>query len=177
MASNNRTGTALGATALIAAAIALIRSQRVSAAGTVTLDDATKQLLIGIAQASGESLETVKSILAQMLNPGGVTIKGYPSNFPAGITGRITINQLNHAYQLPGFSIPDDVRLVLKAWPTNAGLIYIGFTAIGVTNQLEGAYPLILNEPIAYRVQRASQLYGAGTVVGDSFTYTAEQGG
>lgn len=183
--SQNRAGTVMSATALIASAIALIKSQRVSAAEltTVTLDKATQDLLVAIAAATGETLDTVKSILDKMIapvspvspvSPGG-TIIGYALNLPSGITGRITISQVPHAYRLPAIDIDDDYSFSLKAWPTNAGLIYVGFSDVSVTNQLEGAWPLILNEAISYRVQRASALYVGGTVVGDSVTYSVEQ--
>ncbi len=104
-------------------------------------------------------------------------MKGYAPNMPSGITGRVTISQLNHAYQLPAISIPDDYYLILKAWPGNTGLIYVGFSAVGVTNQLEQAYSLIPNEFIGYRVQVASVLYVGGNFINDSVTYTVEQGG
>jgi hypothetical protein len=176
--AQNRTNTVMSASALIASAVALIRSgSTVSASGSVTLDKATQDLLIAIAAASGESLDAVKAILAQMQGSGAITIKGYPSNFSSGIIGRITFSQANRAYRLPAINIPDDVHLVIKAWPANGGLIYVGFSDVAVTTQLEQAYPLLPNEFVGYRVKVGSALYVSGNTVGDSVLYTAEQGG
>ena len=174
----DRTARGLSVASMIASAVALMQSRVAAAGNVVTLDEATQKLLIAIAQATGQSLETVQAILLALQGEAlDVNVKGYAANRPSGITGRIFINQINtvKAYRLPAFLIPDDYHIVLKAWPANIGLIYVGFSQLAVTNSLDQAYPLIRNESILYRVTSADALYVSGNTVTDSVTYTVEQ--
>ena len=80
----------------------------------------------------------------------------------------------NTAYRLPECSVPDDMPLVIKAYPTNAGMIFVGESASAAINPNQ-SYPLLPNEAVAYRVKNADAIYISANTAGDSVVCTVEQ--
>jgi len=179
MAEKNagKTGIVLGGAALVASAIALAK-QRVALAapgGEVTLDEATMNLLIAMAQSSADIEQLVDQILGS-LGGGPVTlqVQGYPPNADTGVATRVGIAAVGVPYQLPDIVVPDDMILQLKGWPTNGGLILVGFSRSGCTNPNQ-VWPLLANEAIGYRVKNAKEISISGTALGDWCAITVEQ--
>jgi len=186
--SAGNAGVVMSGVALAAAAIALARSKTVLAApsenGLVTLDEATMELLVAIAQTSAD----ISQLLAQALGgesdqPGQINLQvaGYPLNTESMIATRVQIAALGRHYQLPDIAVPDGFTLQLKGWPANLGTIYVGNSQGTVTN-INQVWALIPNEAIGYGVKNAKELYVAGiappagaSIVGDWLGITVEQ--
>lgn len=167
-----------GAIMAVTGALALLKTRKAKAAegpviGTVSLDDATTALLEAIAQANGETLEAVFNTLEELKGL-SVNVRGYPANTDTIVSGRVAVTAVGTVTQLPDIDIPDDMQLQLKAWPTNAGLIYVG-NAQSTAGNINQIWPLIANEGINYRVKNANAIYISGTAVGDWLAYTVEQ--
>lgn len=180
MAEKNagKAGVVLGGAALVTAAIALAK-QRVALAaeGVVTLDEATMNLLIAMAQTGADVELLVQQIIGSL--EGGevsLTVQGYPTNTESISATRLLIAALNTAYQLPWIVVPDDMELQLKGWPTNAGIIYVGNSRATCIN-INQVWPLLANEAIGYRVKNADVIFVSGTVAGDWLAITAEKRG
>jgi len=171
-----KAGVVLGGAALVTAAIALAK-QRVALAaeGVITLDEATMNLLIAMAQTSADLEQLVERIIGSL--EGGevaLTVQGYPPNTETITATRVLIAAVNTAYQLPDIVVPDDMNLQLKGWPTNAGIIYVGYSRATCIN-INQVWPLLANEAIGYRVKNANAIFISGTVPGDWLAITVEQ--
>ena len=100
---------------------------------------------------------------------------GYPvPNTDDIIAVRVQCPVANRAVQLPDFEIPDDMSLVIKAWYLNAGIIQVGRSS-SQAQGVETSWPLVANEPVAYRVGNANHIWIAATVAGEWAVVTAEQ--
>ncbi len=182
MAENRNAGKAgvvLGGAALVTAAIALVKNQAARAApgeaGVFSLDQATMNLLMAMAQTSADLEDLVNQILGSLGGGEGVTlnVQGYPPNTEGIASGRVEIVAVNRPYQLPDIVVPDDMILQIKGWPMNAGLIYVAGMRTSATN-INTIWPLLANEAIGYRVKNADAIYISGTAVGDWAVYTVE---
>jgi hypothetical protein len=117
------------------------------------------------------SYDHLNPILSPGVNkPQTITIINADS---ASIVG-MTIPVVNTSFRLPNITIPDNFALLIKAWPTNVlgALIYVGYTS---WFDLDTIYPLIRNEPIAYKVKNANILYVSTNVAGSRLVITTEQ--
>ncbi|MDP2729129.1 MAG: hypothetical protein Q8O55_01445 [Dehalococcoidales bacterium] len=183
MAVNDKVVLATGSVALIASAIAMARKVKAAplnggaggssggqVGNTLTLDEATMNLLIAIA-ASGADLQTlVSELLTAVAN---LHLAVVP-NTDTLAAGRLSIGALNQWYQLPDAPVPDGMTLQLKGWPTNGGLIYVSDSEANVTNP-NAVWPLLPNEAIGYNVQNLNAIFVSGTVVGDLVCWTFER--
>jgi len=73
-------------------------------------------------------------------------------------TGQTLIPDPGTAVQLPNIPIPDDILLVIKALPGNAGRVYIGHTAVDAQTPAL-AYSLGINEHVELKVTNANLVY------------------
>jgi len=172
MAAENKSNAALvlSSGAAIAAAIAL--SKKVSAE---PLDEANTNLLIAIAQG----IEALNQNILKLIpgEPGALTIQGYPPNVTGIEISRITIAALNTAYRLPDIEVPDGFTILIKAWPTNAGIIYVAKSDPDARN-INQVWPLIFNDFLGEAVTNADIFYISGTNVGDFVSvFAAQRGG
>ncbi len=183
MAENNKAGKAgvvLGGAALVTAAIALVKRQAARAApgegGVLSLDQATMDLLMAMAQTTADLEDLVNQILGSLGVGEGVTlnVQGYPPNTDGIISGRVEIVAVNRPYGLPDIVVPDDMILQIKGWPMNAGLIYVAGMRTSATN-VNQIWPLLANEAIGYRIKNAKEIHISGTAAGDWAVYTVEQ--
>lgn len=169
--SNDASKTALvvSAAAAIAAAGALIATRPASAktAGVVTLDEVSINLLIAIAQG----IENLNSQIVQ-----GGLVQGWPPNTENIEIARIDIGAVNTAYRLPDIDVPDGFTLIIKAWPTNGGIVYVAKSDPDARN-INQVFPLLPNDVVGVNIKNAKSLYISGTNAGDFATILVEQRG
>jgi len=179
MAEKNagKAGIVLGGAAAVMAAIALAKERVALAApeGTLTLDDATMQLLIAMAQTGADTTELVQQILSSIEGQAiTLNVQGYPDNTDSIIATRVQITALNTPVQLPWIVVPNGMALQIKGWPTNGGIIYVGSSRATCVSPNQ-AWPLLANEAVGYFVKNAEKLFVSGTAVGDWAAITVEQ--
>ena len=173
-----KTGLAAGAGGLIGAAAALLLARKAEAApppvGEVTLDEAAMNLLLAIAE-SADSIDADTSEVFNAINrlaaALGVSVLGNP---PEILNLRVFIPVVNQPIQLPNITIPYDMRLVIKAWPTNMGLIYIANSRPEALN-INAVYPLLANELYWCKIKNMQQLWLNATRAGESAVVSVEQ--
>lgn len=180
MAERNKAGLVLGTVVAIAAVEAMLASRPVKAApgGIVSLDEATMNLLIAIAQEIGVSTEEVIAELRNIISAvnnislgGGL---GIAPNTESITATRVVIGALFTPVQLPDISVPDQMILLIKAWYLNAGIIFVGESALA-SNSPNSVWSLVPNEFVGYRIQNANALWITGNAIGDSVVVTVEQ--
>jgi len=165
--------------AAIAAAYALLQKRVNAAPGqVVALDDATMNLLLAIAQASGNidsntlsALDKLQEIIDK-LSAGGA--QGWPPNTDSIQTIRVICAAANRAYRLPDMVIPDGFAVVIAAWPLNANLIYIGGDQSAATNP-NSVDAIAAGGLRTFAVQNAKCIWISALAAGDSVTLAAEK--
>jgi hypothetical protein len=162
----------LGGVAGVMAAIALARNA--SANGGI-IDEATKQLLIAIAEANAQLVIDVEAILARMATSGAGGL-GFPENADSIATTRYTITVINRGMQLTDQEIPTGMAIVIFAPTTNAGTIYVANSRTNAAD-LDSAYPLVAGGTVRYYIKNAKQLQVSGNTVGDVAVMTVEING
>jgi hypothetical protein len=80
------------------------------------------------------------------------------------------------AKQLPRYTVPDNVELVIKALPTNLGYIFVSNSQSNAQESNQ-SYWLIANEGIGYKVDYADSIWIASTVATEGVVCTVEQRG
>jgi len=171
--------------AAIAAAWALLqkRAQAVPpgqiVSQIVSLDEATMNLLIAIAQASGNIDSNTLNALAKLqeiIGKIGVGGRGWPPNTEGTRSFAVACYLAATPYQAPEMAIPDGMSLAIKSSPANAAaaLIYVARTPAECTNP-NSAWPLVRNEAIAYKVKNANAFYISSDTAGSIAIFTAEQ--
>ncbi|MCK5235930.1 MAG: hypothetical protein KAR06_03005 [Deltaproteobacteria bacterium] len=180
MAEKNagKAGVVIGTAAAIAAAVALLQKRTAQGApgnggnGVVGLDEATMQLLLAIAQSADNAGQDLSALL-QAIDRLALRTQGWVPNADEIVAGRMNVQALNTARQLPHLEIPDDMEIQLKGWPTNAGLIYVASTDPAARN-INSVWPLLPNEAIGYRIKNLNSIYFSGNAVGDWVVWTVE---
>jgi hypothetical protein len=170
--------------AAIAAAYALTqkRAQAAEPSQIVSLDEATMNLLIAIAQASGDidsttldALDKLQEILDKIGAgaPGG---QGWPPNAEGIRSFAVLCPAAATAYPVPDMEIPDGMALAIKNSPLNAAaaLIFVARTPAECTNP-NSSWPLVWNEAITYLVKNANAFYVSTNIAGSLAVFTAEQ--
>jgi len=149
----------------VGAIIALLATQRAKAQPG---NDNTA-LLEALAVIAQQQADMLAAVLAISIPPGGVV----PNT--SGITSfRLVCAAAATPYELPDCSIPDDFQLLIKGWPTNAGLIYVGGAQLECTN-VNQVWPLLPNEQVGYKVSNANSIWVSAVVAGDIVVCTVEQ--
>ena len=167
--------------AAIAAAFALMQKRAEAApAQIVGLDEATMNLLIAIAQASGNIDSNTLAALAKLqaiIDKIGVGVgRGWPPNAEGARTFAVLCPAVATPYQVPDMEIPDGMSLAMKASPLNAvgSYTFVARTPAECTNP-NSAWPLVPNESITYQVKNANAFYVSTNVAGSIAIFTAEQ--
>jgi len=181
MGDEAKAGVAIGTTALIAAAVAILANRPKGAggpSGQTSLDEAAMNLLLAIAQ-SGSDIE--QRIAATNALLGAMTGGGLPGvvgleNPPEITAFRVIPVAVNFATRLPDRKIPYGMELVIKAENTNGGIIYVANSAAEVTNP-NSSYTLIGNEAVEYKVSTSYHIWISSTVLGEGVVCTVEQAG
>lgn len=146
----------------------LLASQRAKAQPN-TDNAAILAALAALVETNNAILEAIHAI---SIPPGGVG--GVVPN-TSGITSfRMVCPAAATAYQLPDCSIPDDFQLLIKGWPTNAGLIWVGGAQLECIN-INQVWPILPNEQVGYKVSNANAIWVSAVVAGDIVVCTVEQ--
>ncbi len=185
----SKAAMAVSVSTAIAVAFALL-AKRAQAAPiepgqVVSLDEATMNLLIAIAQASGDidsntedALTKLQEIIDKIGAPGAPGGQGWPPNASGTRTFAVACPAAAIAYPVPDMEIPDGMALLIKNSPLNAAaaLIFVARTPAECTNP-NSAWPLVWNEAIPYFVKNANAFYVSTTIPGSIAVFTAEQRG
>lgn len=178
-----RTALVLGGAAAVAAAIALVNSGRARATpgqGPLVLDETTMQLLVAMAENGADISRLLQTILkvTETGEAGPITVQGYPDNADSIEAGRVVINALDTGVQFPDVVVPNGMALLVKGFPRNGNLLFIGKSQNASIN-INQSYPLLPNENVRYYIKNASALWVAGITgfsnVNDSIVLTVEQ--
>ncbi len=134
-------------------------------------------LVIAIASSSDNIDKDLDQVISELAGL-SINTRGWVPNADGIRSTRVVISALDQPQQLPPLPVPDDMAVLLKGWPTNAGLVYVGGSNVACID-VQQAWPLLPNELVGYRVQNANQLYvagitGAGSFVGDMLAITVE---
>jgi hypothetical protein len=175
--NSGKAGLIVGGGAAILAAIALVKKASAAPGSTFSLDEATRQLLIAIAEANAALVTGVEAILAKMQQTGG-GLSGYPVDNAVTLRSiTLVLNAVNVAVHLPSLTVPNDMLIVIKADPGNAafpGVVRIADSQANATDPVH-SYPLVTNEFRAVRIKDASNLWVSATVLPASVIVSAEQ--
>jgi hypothetical protein len=177
-----KTAAVAGASALIATAVTLLlaRKARAQEGGNgelpeeIALDEAAMNLLLAAAQSAESIDEDLDSLLQAVNSIAGKLGVTTLENPPEIAAWTVYCTALNTAVQLPDRKIPYDMHLVIKAIPTNLGLIRVGNSRADATNP-NSSYWLIGNEAIEYKIMNAKQLWISATRAGEGVICTVEQ--
>lgn len=88
--------------------------------------------------------------------------------------GELLCPVAGQGYKLPGYEIPRDKAVVVKALNTNGGIIRVGNTQTDAQNPVIG-YPLIGNEAVGYKIKNSGHLWVCANVAGEGIHWTVEQ--
>jgi hypothetical protein len=172
-----KTAAAAGAGALIAAAATLLIARKAkggSPAEETALDEAAMNLLLAMAQ-SAESIDAdIESLLSTVNRLAGQLGVGPLENAPEIASWTTYVAAVGTAVQLPDRRVPYDLQLVIKALPTNLGLIYVGNSRADATN-VNSSYWLLANEGVGYKILNAKQLWINASRAGEGVVCTVEQ--
>lgn len=176
--NTNKAGVFLGSSALIASAVALLKVRQASAeplptAGELGLDEATMNLLVAMAQTGQKIDENIYKLLLAIAETNGGEA-GVLENMDDFTSFRQIPVAINTATQLPDRKIPYKYQLVVKAYHTNPGIIYVAHNAADCTN-INSSYTLLANEAVELQISNASRVYISSTVLGDSVICIVEQ--
>lgn len=133
-------------------------------------------LIIAIA-ASADAVDTntaatIDAIKALALE-GGL---GWPPNAPGIRSFAKVCIAAAQFYQGDDMAVPDGMNLLIKSFPTNAvgSLIRVASTPADCTNP-NSSWPLIPNEPVAYAVKNANEIYISSNIAGSIAIFSCER--
>lgn len=172
-----KAGLIVGGLAGVLAIIAMAKKASAAPGSTFSLDEATRQLLIAIAEANVQLVADVEAILQKMTTSSGGGLSGYPvANAISMRSITLTFNVANKAVILPSIKVPDDMDIVVKADPGNAvgSIVRVAENEANAIDPVN-SYPLIPNEFRAVRIQDASKLWVSATVLPAAVIVSAEQ--
>ena len=171
MADQARGIKGFGAAALLAAITAVAISSKTAKAEE--LPQAEQEELYE--EPPQDSEEPDSQEIDKMSEPNNV-YQGFPNNVAKIRTVRVTCTLAGRAYQLPDFPVVNGMQLIIKAWPLNANLIYVGEDLIASTN-VDRIYPLAASESVSYQVNNADTIYISSLIPGESVSLTTEKVG
>ena len=143
-------------------------------------------LMSGKLKAAEGAQQEVQEVIQQSLDTGGLvgsiqalqaainSLAAVTRNLPKVIGFTVLCGAANTAVRLPNRAVPHGKALVVKALPTNGGIIRIASSGPDAINP-GSSYTLIANEAIEYEVTNAEVLYISATVAGEGVVCTMEQ--
>lgn len=137
------------------------------------VDPETWNAIITIIQSIQEQNERLESALSQvvgLMGAGGVQLDN-PATFG---TGNVVCGAAGQSYQIPKKLVPYDKELVVKAWPTNTGNIYIANNEVDAVI-VTAAYPLLPNEAVGLKVHWSDVVWLSAQVAGEGASFIVEQ--
>ena len=174
-----KTGLLVGGSAALGTALVLLLSRKAEAktpVGEISLDEAAMLLLQSIAE-SGVAIDADTSEIINAINKLAAALGVSILKNPKEITSfRILVSAVNVPVQLPPREIPYDMHLVIKALPTNMGVVYTANSRPEALN-INSCYQLLANEAIEYRIDNAETVWLNVTRAGEGVCCTVEQKG
>lgn len=171
---SSKVAAGMSTAAAIMAALAWLKSGKAEAAPPGAIPEELMNLVIAIANSAEKidenTLAIVAAIQALMLE-GGL---GWPPNAERITAIRTACTVVIKPYQLPSITVPDDMQLLLLAWPLNPGWVFVGASAAECTN-INQSYPLPPGATVAYRIKNADTIWVSANAVPAWLIATAEQ--
>lgn len=90
------------------------------------------------------------------------------------VTSQMTCQVANRGYQLPDIVIPPLRRVVIKAWFTNVGVIYLAHRQSD-SQAVAVAWPLIANEGVGIETPNVNDIWVMATVANEGVNILVEQ--
>jgi hypothetical protein len=175
---------ALAGVAAVGAAIAALRARAVAQAsnGTLKLDQATLELLAAIGLAVSDIDASMADVLAALAAGGGGSVpgQGWPINRTGIRCQTVPLAAANTGYQLPDQPVPSGFSVLVKGYPTNAGLVFVGEDLAYVTNIPAGGaggsvWPLLPNEGVGFQVDNVNRIWVTAATAGDMISWAMER--
>ena len=122
-----------------------------------------------------QALDSLTNVISNPDQPSQSVIQGYPNNATSLIIVRILCPTIiPESYRFADIPVPNGMSLLIKGWPTNLGLVYVGYSP---TIDVNTSYPLARNETLSVAVQNANALYVSAVNAGDSVVLLVERRG
>jgi len=155
----------LGIGATIAGLFAWLRSR---AQGPGQVPDELAKLIAAMAL----SLDRIDQNIATL----GINVQGWPPNTKYIRSFTMVCAAINTPYQAPEMAVPDGMQLLIKAHPLNAvaSVIQVATSASECVNA-NSSWPLILNEPVAFAVKNARDIFVSTNAAGSMVIFSAEE--
>lgn len=173
---------ALAGVAAVGAAIVALRARAVQGSnGTLKLDQATLDLLAAIGLAVSDIDASMADVLAALAAGGGGTIgQGWPANRTGIRCQTVPLAAAATGYQLPDQPVPSGFSVLVKGYPTNAGLVFVGEDLTYVTNIPAGGaggsvWPLLPNEGVGFQVDNVNRIWVSAATPGDMVSWAMER--
>ena len=176
----------LAGVAAVMSAIAVLRSKAAQGSnGTLKLDQATLDLLAAIGLAVSDidqAMAKLDDILNALGQGGGSPGQGWPANRSGIRCNTMPLPAVNTAYQLPDQPVPSGFTVLIKGYPTNAGLIFVAedlAPAMNIPNAAVGnggsVWPLLPNEGIGFQVDNVNRIWVSTATAGDMISWAVER--
>ena len=121
------------------------------------MDEELRQALANITSLLG-------SILQALTNPGEIVVR------------TLTVTTAGTPRQFPDVPIPDGCEVVIKAFDSNTGTVYVANNSMEAMDSSQ-SYPLQKGQPVQYKIKNLKQLWLNSTVNGEGVRWTVERRG
>ena len=160
-------GVVLGIGAAIAGLYAWIRSRSATPGQELIPDELAK-----LWAAMAASLDRIDKNIASL----AINVQGWPRNTRYIRSFTMVCAAANTAYPGPAMVIPSGMQLLVKAHPFNAAasLIQVATSAAECLN-VNSAYPLVLNEPVAFAIENAQDIFVSTNIAGSQVIFVTEE--
>ena len=178
MADSKKVGIAL-AGAGIAGLLALLLRPGGASAAEVPAPEGMDEETWRLVQAIGEGIIEESQKLDAMVNAINnltISLGGQVSvaNNQSTTSGQVVCPIVGQGVQLPSRVIPWNRQVVIKALPTNVGVISVSETRQSVGSAWS-SYPLIGNEGVGYFIADLAALWISAAIAGEGIAFTVEQ--
>lgn len=160
-------GVVLGIGAAIAGLYAWIRSRSATPGQELIPDELAK-----LWAAMAASLDRIDVSIGKL----AIAVQGWPPNTKYIRSFTMVCVAANTPYQVPAMVIPSGMHLLVKAHPFNAAasLIQVATSASECLN-VNSSWPLVLNEPVAFAIENAQDIFISTNIAGSQAIFVAEE--
>ncbi len=162
--SASKVAATMSTVAAIAAALAWGKTAEAAKPGQIP--PALMDLIMAMAQNLADIEEAIRGL--------SISTQGWVPNASGIRSTRVVCPTALQGYNLPDISVPEDMQLLIKGWPANFGLIYVG-ESLGTAGNINQIWPLLPNENVGYRITNANLIWVSAVLANDSAVCTVEQ--
>jgi hypothetical protein len=126
---------------------------------------------LSLIDALQQAVSNLAVVIQALLGTGGT---GALKNPTTVVAWRTTCPAVNTPVRLAARIVPYGMEFVIKALPTNAGVIQVASSSAAAQNPND-SYPLIANEAIMYKIYDTQNIWVCATTAGDGVACTVEQ--